>query len=479
MQDDFTYMTALEMRQLIRTKQVSPVEIIERTLRGIEASQGVLNAFVTITPELALDAARRAETSVLAGEDTGLLTGLPLSIKDLTAVKGVRFTSGSRTFADFLAPVDSPASERVKAHGAAIVGKTTTTEFGCKGSSDSPLTGETRNPWNLGKTTGGSSAGAGASVAAGLTPFALGTDGGGSIRIPSSMCGLFGIKAHFGRVPVFPTAATPTLAHVGPMARNVRDAALLLAAISGFDARDPASVAAKVPDYLGACDRSPKGLRIAFSPTLGYARPTREVADIAAKAVRVFEELGCSVELLEKVFDDPIDLWMAEFYAGVGTRLKKTLTEQRDVLDPAVAKLLDRALDQTIEEYYSRVFARYEFREKVRQIFDRFDLLMTPTTPVAAFDLGRDVPPELDDANIVSWVAYTYPINLCGLPAASVPCGFTQEGLPVGLHIVAKALAETDILRSAAAFEAARPWADKKPSLGYHGMANLLQDNRG
>ena len=466
MADDFTYMTAVDMLHLLRTKQVSPIDIVESTLRRIEASQPTLNAFVTITPDLAIEAAHRAEKAILAGKEPGLLTGIPLSIKDLTAVKGVRFTSGSRTLADFIAPFDSPASERVKAHGAAIVGKTTTTEFGCKGSSSSPLTGETRNPWNLKKTTGGSSAGAGASVAAGLTPFALGTDGGGSIRIPSSLCGLFGIKAQFGRVPVFPVAATPTLAHVGPIARTVRDAALLLTAISGFDARDPASVAAEVPDYLGACDRSPKGLRIAWSPTLGYARPTREVAAIAGNAARAFEALGCDVELVDKIFDDPIDLWMAEFYAGVGTRLKKTLAEQRELIDPAVVSVLDGALDQTIDEYYGRVFARYEFRERVRRFFEKYDLLMTPTTPVAAFDLGRDVPPELEGANIVSWIAYTYPVNLCGLPAASVPCGFTQEGLPVGLHIVARALGEKDVLRAAAAFEAVRPWADKKPSLG-------------
>lgn len=462
--DDFAYKTATQMLRLLRSKQVSPVEIAKSTLKFIEDTQDTLNAFVTVTPELALQSARKAEQTIMAGEDRGLLTGLPLSIKDLTAVKGVRFTSGSRTQADFIAPVDSPASERVKAHGAIIVGKTTTTEFGCKGSSDSPLTGETRNPWDLTKTTGGSSAGAGASVAAGITPFALGTDGGGSIRIPASLCGLFGIKAQFGRVPVFPTAATPTLAHVGPMARTVRDAALLLTAISGFDARDPASVSAELPNYLAACERSPKGLRIAWSPTLGYAKPTNEVAALAEAGARVFEELGCTVELVEHVFDDPIDLWMAEFYAGVGTRLQKTLREQREIIDPAVANVLDKALDQSIEQYYARVFARYDFREKVRQFFEKFDLLMTPSTPVAAFELGRDVPPELDGANIVSWVAYTYPVNLCGLPAASVPCGFTQSGLPVGLHIVGRALAETDILCAAAAFETARPWADKRPS---------------
>ncbi len=463
LRDDFTYMTATQLLRLMRNKEASPVEVAQSTLRAIEDTQDTLNAFVTVTSELALESARKAEHAIMKGEDKGLLTGLPLSVKDLTAVKGVRFTSGSRTLADFIAPVDSPASERVKAHGAVIMGKTTTTEFGCKGSSDSPLTGETRNPWDLTRTTGGSSSGAGASVAAGITPFALGTDGGGSIRIPSSLCGLFGIKAQFGRVPVFPAAATPTLAHVGPMTRTVRDAALLLTAISGYDARDPASVAAEVPDYLGACERSPKGLRIAWSPTLGYAKPTKEVAALAEAGARTFEQLGCKVELVEKVFDDPIDLWMAEFYAGVGTRLQKTLREQREIIDPAVANVLDKALDQSIEQYYGRVFARYEFREKLRQFFEKFDLLMTPSTPTAAFPLGRDVPPELDGANIVSWVAYTYPVNLSGQPAASVPCGFTKDGLPVGLHIVGRALAETDILCAAAAFEAAKPWADKKP----------------
>jgi Asp-tRNA(Asn)/Glu-tRNA(Gln) amidotransferase A subunit family amidase len=462
MSDQFAYMTALDLQQQIRIKKVSPVELIENTLKQIERLQPILNPFVTITADLALDAAREAEHAIMRGTDFGPLTGLPVSIKDLTAVKGVRFTSGSRTLANFVAPVDSPASERVKAARGCIVGKTTTTEFGCKGSSDSPLTGYTRNPWNLKKTTGGSSAGAAASVAAGITPFALGTDGGGSVRLPASFCGLFGIKAQFGRVPIFPASATPTLAHVGPLARTVRDGALLLAAISGYDARDPTSVSVSPPDYLAFCDQEPKGLRIAWSPTLGYVKATREVLDITARAARVFEELGCTVELVENIFDDPVDIWMAEFYAGVGTRLKKPLAEHREIIDPAVAGVLENALDQTIEEYYTRVFQRYEFREKVRQFFDRFDLLLTPTTPTPAFDIERNVPIEFEGENIVSWVGYTYPINLCGFPAASVPCGFTDDGLLVGLHIVAPPLHEGDIFR-AAAIEAARPWQHRKP----------------
>jgi aspartyl-tRNA(Asn)/glutamyl-tRNA(Gln) amidotransferase subunit A len=459
----FAFMSALELRELIRNKSVSPVELVQDTLSRIEASQPVLNPFVTVTSELALDAARKVETAIMSGTQVGPLDGLPVSIKDLTAVKGVRWTSGSRTAEGFIAPVDSPASERVKAAGASIIGKTTTTEFGCKPSSGSPLTGITRNPWNLAKTTGGSSAGAAASVAAGISPFALGTDGGGSIRIPSSFCGLFGIKAHFGRVPLYPATATPTLAHVCPIARTVRDAALLLSAVSGYDERDPYSIAAPVPDYLAACEQSPRGLRVAWSPTLGYGNPIPEVLEIAARAVHVFADFGCHIETVERVFDDPIDLWMAEFYAGVGTRLKRPLSEQQDLIDPTVVQLLRNALNQTIDGYYDRVFQRYDFRDKVRKFFGSFDILLTPTTPTAAFDVDRELPEEFEDDNIVSWVAYTYPFNLTGNPAASIPCGFTQAGLPVGLQIVARALHENDIFRAAAAFEAARPWADRTP----------------
>jgi len=461
---DFSFMTALELRKLIRNRSVSPVELVESTLARIEATQPTLNAFVTVTGDLAMNAARKVEAAVMAGEQIGPLDGIPVSIKDLTAVKDVRWTSGSRTAEKLVAAVDSPASERVKAAGACLVGKTTTTEFGCKPSSDSPLTGITRNPWNHGKTTGGSSAGAAASVAAGITPFALGTDGGGSIRIPSSFCGLFGIKGHFGRVPLYPAPATPTLAHVGPMARTVRDAALLLSAVSGFDERDPAAVAAPVPDYLAACEQSPRGLRVAWSPTLGYGKPIPEVLEATSRAARVFEDLGCTVELVETIFADPIDLWMAEFYAGVGTRLKEPLTNRRDIIDPTVVELLRTALDQTIDGYYGRVFGRYEFRDRLRNFFGSYDLLLTPTTPTPAFDIGRELPQEFDGSSIVAWVAYTYPFNLCGNPAASIPCGFTEAGLPIGLQIVARAMHEVDIFRAAAAFEVAQPWIDRKPA---------------
>ncbi len=464
MGSDLAYKSALELRSLIVSGEVSPVEALEHSLARMEEVEPALNSFVTVTEEMARKAAQAAERAVLDGEEPGLLHGLPISVKDLIAVGGVRCAFGSLTMADSVADEDAPAVERVRAEGAVVVGKTTTSEFGCKPVGDSLVSGITRNPWNLAKTPGGSSAGAVASVATGVTPFALGTDGGGSVRIPSSMTGLFGVKAHFARVPIYPVSATPTLAHVGPIGRTVRDVALLLSAIARYDRRDPFSVPGPVPDFLAACDRPIEGMRIAWSPTLGYAKPEPEVVDLCASAVATFEELGCEVELVDTVMDsDPSDMWMAEFYAGVGTKLRTVITERPEMLDPGVREVLSDALNQTLDEYYAQVFRRYEFRERVRRFMEDYDLLVSPTLPAPAFDVGRNLPPQMPDANMISWVAYTYPFNLTGHPGASLPVGFTRDGLPVGLQMIPKAWSEVDVFRAAAAFEEARPWADRKP----------------
>ncbi len=458
MSADLDLMTAAELRRRVAAKDVSPVELTRRALAKAEATQGSLNAFFVLLPEAAFGAARAAEDAVMRGETLGLLHGLPFSAKDLMAVAGAPYASGSRTMAGNIASVDAPAVERAKAAGAILIGKTTTSEFGCKPIGDSPLTGITRHPWNLAKTPGGSSAGAAASVAAGITPFALGTDGGGSVRIPCCLSGLAGIKAHFGRVPVWPASATPTLAHVGPLARNIGDAALLLMAIGGYDPRDPFSVAAAMPDLAGACDAGVADLRIAYSPTLGYARPDPDVVAIVAEAARAFEGLGCKVELVENVFDkDPADLWTAEFYAGVGTRLRKFVETQRDVLDPAVAEVLDAALVQDMRDYYEKVFERYALRDKVRTFFETYDLLLSPVLPVSSLDAGKNIPDHLQDRNLVSWVYYTYPFNLTGQPVATVCAGIAADGMPVGLQIVGRALGEYDVVRAAAAYERTKP----------------------
>ena len=458
MSTDLDSVTAMELRRRIISKDVSPVELTKRALAKAEATQGSLNAFFLLIPEAALAAARAAEDAVMRGQPLGLLHGLPFSAKDLMAVAGVAYASGSRAMAKNVAGVDAPAVERAKAAGAILIGKTTTSEFGCKPVGDSPLTGITRHPWNLAKTPGGSSAGAAASVAAGITPFALGTDGGGSVRIPCCFTGLAGIKAQFGRVPVWPTSATPTLAHVGPIARNVGDAALVLTAIGGYDPRDPFSISAAMPDLLGACRASVADLRIAYSTTLGYARPDRDVAAIVASAARAFEDLGCAVDQVDNVFErDPADLWTAEFYAGVGTRLRSFVETQRDLLDPAVAEVLDAALSQDMRGYYEKVFERYAFRDKVRAFFETYDLLLSPVLPITSLDTGKNIPDHLQDRNLVSWVYYTYPFNLTGQPAATVCAGIAGDGMPVGLQIVGRALGEYDLLRAAAAFERTKP----------------------
>lgn len=455
---EFDRMSALELRRRIAARQVSPVELTRHALDRAAATQATLNAFVTLMPEQALAAARLAEDAVMHGAPLGALHGVPISVKDLIAVKDVRFTSGSRVMAENVATADAPAVERVRAAGAIIIGKTTTSEFGCKPVGDSPLTGVTRNPWNLAKTPGGSSAGAAASVAAGITPFAIATDGGGSIRIPCSFTGLAGLKGHFGRVPVWPTAATPTLAHVGPIARTVADMALLFSVIAGHDARDPFGVAGPVPDVLGMTQASVAGMRVAYSPTLGYARPDAAVLDVTDRAAATFEALGCHVDLVETVFDkDPADLWTAEFYAGVGIRLREVLERRREMLDPAVADILQPALSQQMADYYAKVFARYALRDSLRRFFESYDVLISPVLPVSSLDAGSNIPAALADRNLVSWVFYTYPFNLTGHPAGTVCAGLASDGMPVGLQIVARAHAEGDVVRSAAALERAQP----------------------
>ena len=466
MADDLTYMSALEMKERIAAKDISPVEVVEAAIKRLHEVEPKLNNFAALTEDVARKAAKDAEAAVMNGETLGLLHGLPVSVKDLITMGGVPCAFGSRSAEGNIAEADAPSVERLRRQGVCILGKTTTSEFGCKPVGDSPLTGITRNPWNTDKTPGGSSCGAAASIASGVSPFGLGTDGGGSVRIPAHFSGLFAIKAQFGRVPVYPTSATPTLAHVGPMARTVRDGALLLSAIAGYEPRDPFSVAEPLPDFLAACDRPVKGLRVAWSPTFGYAKPDAEVVSLCEATVKALEDQGCEVELVENVMDgNPSDMWMAEFYAGVGTRLKDTLESQPDILDPAVVEVLSGALDQSLEDYYTTVFERYEFREHMRSFFESYDLLVSPTLPVAAFDVGLNVPPQIPDANIISWVAYTYPFNLTGNPAASVPAGFTEEGLPVGLQVVGGPLQEEKVFSVAAAIEEARPWADKRPPI--------------
>ncbi|MEW5420775.1 amidase [Amorphus sp. 3PC139-8] len=454
MSSDFAFKTIRELSSGLSVKEFSPVELLDDVIRRIEELEPKLNMFAHLDFDGARKQAEASQARLMRGEKLGELDGIPTSVKDLIAVAGMPQRFGSKSTPDAPSPVDAPSVERLRAAGAVILGKSTTSEFGCKAVGDSPLTGITRNPWNTEMTPGGSSCGAAAMVAAGLVPYALGTDGGGSVRIPAALTGLFGIKPHFGRVAVFPTSATPTLAHVGPLARTAEDASIVLSVIAAYDKRDPFTVKGPQPDFRGAT-RTYRKLRIAWSPTLGYGRVDREVAELTEQAVQRIAGLGAEVELVEQVMDDPIELWTAEFYAGVGTKLKDTILNRPELLDPSVLEVLQLALEQEMGAYYESVFARYAFREKIRQFFERYDLLLTPTVPVTAFEAGLDTPPGYEDKNIVSWATFTYPFNLTGNPAASIPVGLSSEGLPVGLQAVASAHDDISLLSVGGAYERA------------------------
>jgi aspartyl-tRNA(Asn)/glutamyl-tRNA(Gln) amidotransferase subunit A len=399
----------------------------------------------------------------MRGEPLGPLHGVPFSVKDLVITRGIRTAFGSHIYANNVPDEDAPAVERLLRAGGIMVGKTTTPEFGWKGATDSPCFGISRNPWDLSKTPGGSSGGAAAAVAAGLAPLAIGTDGGGSIRIPGSFCGVFGLKPTCGLVPVYPVPNTGTLSHVGPLSWTVRDAALMLQVMAGPDDRDPLSFPLPPTDFAGQLDRGIRDLRVAWSATLGYARVDPEVLAVTEAAAQRFAELGCAVERVERVFDDPDPIWATLFYGGVAGRLLDLLPAWRDRIDPGLVEAVELGGRISAAEYVKATLARGAFTQEVRNFLQRYDLLLTPTLAHPPFAAGTERPVNPPPGSRLAWVGFTYPFNLTGQPAATVPCGFTRAGLPVGLQIVGRRLADATVLKAAAAYEALAPWAARRP----------------
>ncbi|HSC71989.1 MAG TPA: amidase [Candidatus Methylomirabilis sp.] len=463
--DDLALMSAADLATVIQARKVSPVEVVETILDRIERLNPRLNAYCTVTADAARREAVAAEAAVMRGDPLGPLHGIPVSVKDLVITRGVRTTFGSRIYERNVPEEDAPLVERLKAAGAIVMGKTTTPEFGWKGATDSPLFGISRNPWNLDCTPGGSSGGAAAAVAAGLAPLAVGTDGGGSIRIPGSFCGVFGLKPTCCLVPVYPAAATGTLSHAGPMTRTVRDAALMLQVMAGPDDRDPLSFPPTGQDLTVGLGSGVRGLRAAWSPTLGYAVVDPQVRVLTEAAAKRFELLGCSVDEVDRVFDDPDPIWSPLFYGGIAARLHDLLPEWRDRMDPGLVQVVEGGTHLSAVSLGKAGFARAAFTEQMRKFFARYDLLLTPTLAVPPFAAGLESPPALREGSRLAWVAFTYPFNLTGQPAATVPCGFTRDGLPIGLQIVGRRLADAIVLRAASAFEVAAPWANRCPSL--------------
>ena len=468
--EDLCYLPATQMAQAIRRKQLSPVEIVQALLERIEALNPRVNCYCLVLADQALEQARRAERTLARKAKGGALPplfGVPFSVKDLLLTRGVRTMRGSKMYEHFVPQDTHPAVERLLAAGGIMLGKTTTPEFGWKGITDSPVTGITRNPWDLSKTPGGSSGGASAQVAAGLGPLAIGTDGGGSIRIPAGFAGIFGHKPSYGRVPNWPPSPFYHLAHAGPMTRTVEDAALMLQVMAGPDDRDRLSLEAAPEDYPARLKRGIRGKRVAWSPDLGYATVDPQVAALAAKAARAFEKLGCTVEEAHPGFADPLTAFLTFWRSGAAGLLKDALPQWGSQLDPGLVADVQRGLKLSAMDFMQATATRHALWEKARAFFERYDLLLTPTLAVLPFGVGLNHPQQgtVEEKDWASWTPFSYPFNLTHQPAATVPVGFSREGLPVGLQIVGRRFADLTVLQAAYAFEQARPWGKKRPKL--------------
>jgi aspartyl-tRNA(Asn)/glutamyl-tRNA(Gln) amidotransferase subunit A len=465
--EELGFTPATQLASMIRSKALSPVELVRAVLDRIEKLNPALGAFCTVTAETALAAGRDAEQAVMRGGALGPLHGLPFSVKDLALTGGVRSMFGSHIFAQRVPDTDAPFVRRLREAGGILVGKTTTPEFGWKALGDSPLTGITRNPWNLAMTTGGSSAGAGAAAAAGLGPLHQGSDGAGSIRIPSAFCGIVGHKPTYGRVPMWPVSNTDSTSHAGPMTRTVADAALMLSVMAGPDPWDQTSLEAPPADYVGLLDRGVRGRRIAFSPDLDGLRVDADVAALVRTAAAAFETLGCTVEEVRPGFADSAEivrcLWSSHYAGNYG----QYVAEWGARMDPGLLACIEHGRGYSAVDYVAVRGRKLAHWDSVRALFERYNLLLTPTVSVAAFPVGRLNPEHFPQHpwDWLPWASFSYPFNFTGQPAATVPAGFTTAGLPVGLQIVGRRFDDLGVLQAAAAFEQARPWAARRPAL--------------
>ena len=459
MPSELLTLSAADLIHLYRTKRASPVEVTRAVLQRIEALNPVLNAFCFIAPD-ALAMSRASESRWMRDAPQGPLDGVPVSIKDLLLTKGWPTLRGSKTV-DPAGPWidDAPAVARLRESGAVLLGKTTTPEFGWKGVTDSPLTGITRNPWNPARTPGGSSGGGAAAVAAGMGPLTIGTDGGGSIRIPCAFTGLFGLKPSFGRVPAFPSSPFGTVAHLGPMTRTVGDAALMLNVIARPDARDWFALPDDGCDYRAGIDEGVRGWRIAYSATLGHAAVDPEVSAIVERAALRFAELGARVEDVDLDLEGVEEIFRRHWFTGAANLLRNVTAEQKTLMDPGLIEVAEQGARIGMLDLLDAAQKRAALGVRMNLFHEQYDLLLTPAVPIVAFDAGREVADVRKETRWTEWTPFTYPFNLTQQPAASIPCGLTSDGLPVGMQIVGPRYEDARVLRAARAFETLEPIA--------------------
>jgi aspartyl-tRNA(Asn)/glutamyl-tRNA(Gln) amidotransferase subunit A len=451
--------SATELLGLYRERKASPVDATRAVLERIDALNPKLNAFCLVAHESALQQARDSETRWARGAPAGALDGVPVSIKDLILTRGWPTLRGSRTVDEKQAwDVDAPATARLREAGAVLLGKTTTPEFGCKGETNSPRSGITRNPWDLSKTPGGSSGGTAAAVAAGLGPLSVGTDGAGSVRIPAAFCGNVGLKPSFGRVPAYPLSPFGSVAHLGPHTMSVRDAALMLNVLKQPDARDWTSLPPDASDSLAGLDDGIRGLKIAYSPTLGYATNVDpEVAAAVHAAVQQLEALGAHVEQTDPGFDDPLDITTGLWFLGSWTVWNTLTPEQQTLVDPDFRAQALLGSGQSALDIQKLNARRGALGSQMRQFMQRFDLLVTPSVAVPAFEARPAGHSAMNPQAMLGWTPFSYPFNLTQQPACTIPCGLTKAGLPIGLQFVGPMFGDALVLRAARAWESVRP----------------------
>ena len=467
MNSDLTQCSATELLALYRAKQASPVEATQAVLDRIDRLNPQLLALCHVAYDDALAAARVSEDRWLRGQPCGPLDGVPTSIKDLILTKGWPTLRGSRTVDAAQAwDVDAPVTARLREAGAVLLGKTSTPEFGCKGETNSPRTGITRNPWDLSKTPGGSSGGAAAAVAAGLGPLSVGTDGAGSVRIPAAFCGNVGLKPSFGRVPAYPLSPFGSVAHLGPHTMSVGDTALMMNVMAQPDARDWTSLPSDGRDYRVGLDDGIRGWRIAWSPALGYVDNVHpEVAEACAAAVLKLEELGACVEAVDPGFENPLDITTGLWFLGSWSIWNTLTPAQQAVVDPDFAAEAQLGAKLSALGVQQLVQRRGALGTHMRQFMQRFDLLVTPTVAVPAFEAKAAGHSAMDPQAMLGWTPFSYPFNLTQQPAITMPCGLTSTGLPIGLQLVGPMFGDAAVLRAARAFESA--CAVRRPSLAW------------
>jgi len=456
--DDAALLSATEMAARFKDGSLSPVETTRAALERIDRLDPTFNAFSLVDAEGAMAAARESEARWRQRAPLGPVDGVPTTVKDLVLAKGWPTRRGSKTTTPAPAPEDAPAVARLRESGAVLLGKTTTPEFGWKGVTDSPLTGITRNPWDPSRTPGGSSGGAAVAAAVGMGALHIGTDGGGSIRIPASFTGIFGFKASFGRVPAWPPSPFASVSHLGAMTRTVGDAALMMTVITRPDHRDWYALPADERDWLSGLEGGIQGLKLAFAPTLGKAPVDPQVAAAVAAAAQHFEELGAHVEEAAPALEDAAPAFAAHWFPAAALLIDGIPKEKRALMDPGLVAIAAQGARMSLIDHLKAIRMREAMGLVMQEFHRRYDLLLLPTMPMPAFEAGEECPVDSANRRWTDWTPFTYPFNLTKQPAASVPCGFSKVGLPIGLQIVGRLYDDATVLRAARAFERVQPF---------------------